>query len=75
MVKGPNHADPLGIRRPHREVDPAQAVGLAGMSAEILVNLVMVALGEQVAVLIAEDREVQRVGIDKGVTAAVSLWR
>ena len=54
MVEGSHDADALRIRRPDREIDAAPPIDRAGMRAQILVNLVMIAFRKQVAILVAE---------------------
>ena len=70
VVERADHADPLGVGRPHREVDAGQTRHLAGMRPQLFKNLVVVALGEQMTILVAQDREGQRIGIgeDLGLT-------
>ena len=48
-------ADALGIRRPHREIDSSNTRYSAGMCAQFFKYPVVVALGKQIAVLIAQN--------------------
>ncbi len=63
VVEGADHADPSGVGRPDREVDAGDAVHRPDVRAEFFKNPVVIALGEQVAVLVAEDRERKGIGV------------
>ena len=61
-VEGTDHADPLGIGRPHREARARQAIHGRGVCAQLEVDAMVVALAEQVQVVVRElRREVVRV--------------
>ena len=55
-VEVADDAHPPRVRRPHREYRPRHAVEHAQMGAEPLVSLVVGALGQEVAVVVAERR-------------------
>ena len=54
-VERSDHADPRGIRRPHREADAVHALVRDGMCAHFLIEPQVVALGEEVKVDLAEN--------------------
>src|SRR5688572_5450726 len=56
IVEVADHADPPGIRRPHREADAFDAIHLDQLRAEALVDLEMRSLRQQMHVDIAQDR-------------------
>ena len=56
LIELAHHADALGVRRPHHEGDPVDAVDLGRVRAQPLVDLAMAALGEQVDVEVAQHR-------------------
>ena len=63
LVEGADHADPPGVGRPDREIDPGDASHRPDVRAEFFENSVVIALGEQVTVLVAEDRVRKGIGV------------
>ncbi len=56
VIEVADHADALCIRRPHGEARAGDAVMHFEMRTELLVNVVMIALTEQVQIEIGERR-------------------
>ena len=53
-----DNADALRVRRPDREIDPVDAADRPKLRAEFLVNLQVIALGEEVQIHLAHDRPI-----------------
>ena len=51
-----DHADALSVRRPDREVDTAHSADRAQLRAELLVDLEMIALGEEVQATVRPEK-------------------
>ena len=56
MIEIADHADAPRIRGPDRKASPGHAAVHLGMRAELLMNVVMIALTEQVQIEIGERR-------------------
>ena len=53
-----NHANPTGVRRPNRKISAAFASDLAQMRAELIVEPLVIPLGEKVQIHLAHDRAI-----------------
>ena len=56
-VEVADHADPLGVRRPHGEAGAAHAVRRADVRAELVIDAPLIALAEEIQVRLAQCRQ------------------